>query len=543
MHDGVRTLTPRFPLCGRDECRIETVSGRLGCSVRLAASWHGRIGGASSDNQAACASFQATMTQNFLDQRWPWLLAAAAILIIFFASMIDFRQPGEDSRPRGSIEDVARLHERTDLNVLFIMIDTLRAERLGSYGYDRNTSPTLDRVASAGVRFDRHLAQSSWTKASMASLWTGLHPTRAGVTRFDQVLADEAHLPAEILQEAGYRTVGLYRNGWVAPTFGFDQGFEIYQRPLGLPLPPNVKRENPTLYDQGSDEGLVASALEFLRLHSQERWFLYLHLMDVHEYVYDEESALFGLAYSDVYDNSIRWTDGVIEILLAHLAELGHLEDTLIIIASDHGEAFGERGFEGHARRVYPETTEVPLILSFPFRLDPGVVVETRTSNIDLWPTVLDLLGFEMPDVDGRSRLPEILAIGRSDPSAAARGSSSIVSGGGDDLDSETFAIAHLDQAWARPTEDQKHAVAVSQGPLRYVRVDQPPEIIEQLFDARDDPRELRNRASQQPEALARLAAEAERYLESRPSWGEAPRREIPEMELNHLRARGYAIP
>jgi len=488
------------------------------------------------------------MTERLLDQRWPWLLAAAAIVITFFvSSIIDIRDPGEDSRPIGSAEDIERLDTRGDLNVLFILIDTLRAERLGSYGYERDTSPTLDGLAASGVRFARHLAQSSWTKPSMASLWTGLLPQRTGVTRFDHVLPDEALLPAEVLREAGFQTVGLYRNGWVAPTFGFDQGFEVYQRPLGLPLPPNLKRQNPTLYEHGTDEGVVASALEFLRLQGDERWFLYLHLMDVHEYLYDEESALFGLAYSDIYDNSIRWTDGVLEVLLAHLEDLGHLDDTLIVIASDHGEAFGERGFEGHARRVYRETTEVPLILSFPFRLEPGIVVETRTANIDLWPTVFDLLGLELPGADGRSRLPEILASGRG---AQAVSGAASPADSDEDIASQEPAIAHLDQTWARPTGPPRHTVSVVQGPLRYVRVEQVhaprqsgPVMVEQLFDSRGDPREHRNHADENSEALARLAAEADRYLELRPDWGESPRREISELELNHLRALGYAIP
>lgn len=476
------------------------------------------------------------MTKRLLEQRWPWLVAAALILAIFLSTMIEIHPPSDpDPRPVGSVDDIESLREREDLNVLFIVIDTLRAERLGSYGYERDTSPFLDQLASSGVRFARTLAQSSWTKASMASLWTGLLPTRTGITRFDQVIPEEATMPAEILRDAGFQTVGLYRNGWVAPTFGFDQGFEVYQRPVRLPVPPHVRRENPTLSEAGTDEGLVASAVEFLRLQGRDRWFLYLHLMDVHEYLYDEESALFGLRYSDVYDNSIHWTDGVLEILFAHLAALGHREDTLVVITSDHGEAFGERGFEGHARKVYRETTEVPFLISFPFRLEPGVVVESRTSNIDVWPTVLDLIGLEMPGADGRSRMPEIVASARGD----GEGEST------DDRpdDEQEMAIAHLDQTWARAGKPAEDTVAVSQGSLRYVRVMQQRGPVEQLFDARDDPKELRDRARERPDALARLAAEADRFLELRPDWGESPQREISELELNHLRALGYAIP
>jgi hypothetical protein len=378
------------------------------------------------------------MWKNLLEQRWPWLVVAAAIILAFLSTVIDVDLSRDrDRRPLGTADDITRLRERTDLNVLFILIDTLRADRLGSYGYERETSPEIDRHVSTGVRFARHLAQSSWTKCSMASLWTGLYPMRSGITRYDDVIPSEARLPAETLKEAGFQTVGLYRNGWVAPTFGFEQGFDVYTRPAARPLPPSVRLENPTIKARGTDEDAVAAAIEFLRVNGDERWFLYLHLMDVHEYLYDEETALFGGSYSDIYDNSIRWVDRVIGVLLAHLAERGHFEDTLVVIGSDHGEAFRERGYEGHARKVFRETTEVPFFLAFPFRLEPGVVVDVRTRNVDVWPTVLDLIGLESPPgIDGRSLAPWFprswrARAARRPPARSTRGSPTSTSTGG----------------------------------------------------------------------------------------------------------------
>jgi len=467
--------------------------------------------------------------KQLLEQRWPWLVAAGVIAIAFLSTFVKIRLPGDwDRRPRGSAEDIAQLRDRGDLNVLFVVIDTLRAERLGSYGYERDTSPVLDHLARSGVRFERHLAQSSWTKSSMASLWTGLYPARTGITRYNDVVPDTARMAAELLREAGFQTVGLWRNGWVSPTFGFDQGFEVYQRPTANPLPPNLRRENPTLSDRGTDQSLIEVTTEFLRVSGRQRWFLYLHLMDLHEYIYDAESALFGSSHSDLYDNSIRWTDASIGLLLEALSELGQLENTLIAIASDHGEAFLERGFEGHAREVYRETTEVPFLLSLPFRLEPGVVVETRTQNVDVWPTIFDLLGLEPPQgIDGRSRLPDILssAPGQS-PDDAGR-----------------IAIADLDRSWGRRESEPSPTIAVVEGAFRYVSGQQAGgRRGEQLFDASDDPRELRNRAADEPETLARLRAAADEYYETEPSWGEAPTREIDELELNLLRALGYQI-
>ncbi len=472
------------------------------------------------------------MRKQVLAQRWPWFLAAGLVLAAALLSIFsEYRRSRDwDRRPRGSVAEIEQLRSRSDLNLLFIVVDTLRAERLGSYGYARDTSPNLDRLAASGVRFERHLVQSTWTKSSMASLWTGLYPVHTGVTRYDDVIPDSAQMPAEILREAGFQTFGLWRNGWVSPTFGFDQGFDVYQRPLAAPSPPNVRRANPTLTDKSTDESMTDAAVEFVRVNGQKRWFLYLHMMDLHEYVYDAESALFGATHSDLYDNSIRWTDGSIGLLLEGLAKIGQLDRTLVAIVSDHGEAFLERGFEGHAREVYRETTEVPFLLFFPFRLDPGIVVKTRTQNVDVWPTLYDILGIAAPPgIDGRSLLPDILASAKGEAPE----------------DGKRTAIADLDQAWSQRDIPPLPAISVVEDEFRYVRMEQREgaERTELLFDAKDDPRELRDRSKEEPETLERLRAAADDYAEGKPTWGEVPTRQISELELNLLRALGYKVP
>jgi arylsulfatase A-like enzyme len=464
-----------------------------------------------------------------LERRWPWLVAAVVIVLIFLSTFVRLRLPASwDLRPRGSAEDIAQLRNRRDVNMLFILVDTLRADRLGCYGYPRPTSPYLDKLAAGGVRFARQLAQSSWTKCSMASLWTSLYPARTGLTRFDQVVPDEAQLPAEVFAQAGFRTVGIYRNGWVAPTFGFGQGFHVYRRPQAIPLPASVKLANPTLNEEGSDEGTIAAALEFLRIDGHKRWFLYLHLMDVHQYLYDEDSALFGTDHPGIYANSVRRVDHVIQAMIDSLSDQGLRANTLIAIASDHGEAFGERGFEGHAREVFRETTEVPFLISFPFRLDPGLTVAARTRNVDIWPTLFDLLGLPTPeDADGRSLVPEIVALARGEAPPGE----------------ERTAIAHLDQNWGTPGAESSTTVAVAENEHRYVRLERPEGHAEDLFDRRDDPDEVVDRSGDQPETLEHLRKIADDYLASQPVFGAPPARDVDQLELNQLRALGYAIP
>jgi arylsulfatase A-like enzyme len=463
-----------------------------------------------------------------LRKRWPWLAAAALVVVVYVASL-SIRVVGGDPRPLGGAAEIESLRARKDVNVLFVLIDTLRGDRLGAFGYARPTTPSLDLLAASGVRFTRHLAQSSWTKCSMASLWTGLYPARDGVTRFDQVVPSEAKLPAEILKEAGFRTVGLYRNGWVAPNFGFGQGFEVYDKPRARPVPLTVRRDNPTLKDAGSDDDVVDAALEFLRVHGRERWFLYLHLMDVHEFLYDEESAIFGTSSADVYDNSILHLDGILDRFLGELASDGQLARTVVVVVADHGEAFGERGYEGHAREVYRETTEIPWILAFPFRLERGAVVEVRTRNIDVWPTLLDLLGLPaLPVADGRSLVPEIVAAVRGE--APTR--------------EVPAAFAHLDRYWGQAIERSAPMVAVSQDGIRYVTLRDGPRVTEDLFDAKLDPKELSSVLAERPEEAARMRSLVDAYLASPPAFSETPEKlELDEIQLNQLRALGYAVP
>jgi arylsulfatase A-like enzyme len=247
--------------------------------------------------------------------------------------------------------------------------------------------------------------------------------------------------------------------------------------------------------------------------------------MDVHQYVYDEDSALFGTTYSDIYDNSIRWVDRVLASLIHELDARGLREKTLIVLAADHGEAFGEHGREGHARDVYGEVTTTPLILSFPFRLEPGVVIETPTENVDIWPTLLDLLDLPpLEDADGRSRLPEILA--------AARGERAPMN--------DRPRFAHLDQAWARSARPARPMVSVSDGPFRLFRWEgAEPE----LYDRSTDPREQVDLAPDRPEVLSRMTKLAEDYLARSPAgWSGGPDVEIDPKELEQLRALGYQV-
>jgi arylsulfatase A-like enzyme len=467
------------------------------------------------------------LLRRILDSPWPYFVGAGLLLLVAIATQFEVRLP---SRPEGSFEDIAKLRERDDLNVVFILIDTLRADRLGIYGYERPTTEVMDALGSQGVVFADVIAQSSWTKTSMASLWTGTYPVNHGIVRFGDVIPEEAVLPAERFQEAGYRTAGIWRNGWVAPNFGFGQGFDYYLNPKAGRERARIQRGNPSSKAlQGTDEDVVYSAFEFLDNFGRDRFFLYLHLMDLHQYTYDDQATHFGTGYSDVYDQALHWTDRLVGAVVGKLDELGIADRTLVAIASDHGEAFQEHGFEGHARNLYAEVTQVPVILCLPFRLDPGIRVEQRVSNHDLWPTILDLVGLPpLANPDGVSLLPLVLAAGRGD--AAPAGSARPI-------------YAQLERHWGDADKTSNPLVSVTDGRYRFILPVNSPERAE-LYDRGEDPGEQHDLADERPEQVGRLRQLVASPLEAGQSpWGAPPGQvELDALRLNQLRALGYVV-
>jgi arylsulfatase A-like enzyme len=462
-----------------------------------------------------------------MNRRLLLTIAGGILLLVALAySMVDVSIP---SRPMGDVSDIRKLRERKDLNVVFLLVDTLRADHLSAYGYARNTSPTLTDIAASGIRFANVEAQSTWTKCSMASLWTGLYPTKTGVVRFRQALPQEAQTPAEIFREAGYVTSGLWRNGWVGPNFGLGQGFDQYVSPVPRSEPQGFQREAAGAKQlAGTDLDITNAAIEFVNAHKSSRFFFYGHYMDVHQYAYDELAAAqgYGASLMDSYDAAIHWTDRNIYALLAELDRLELLEKTVVVVASDHGEAFREHGIEGHARDLYAETTHTPWILMLPFRLDQPIVVEPLVRNVDVWPTILDLVGLPpLPDSDGVSLVPLIEAAGRGEPVSTAP------------------SFAYLDRAWSNAESEPFPTGALRQPDgKRVIRYELPEsKIAFEVFDRATDPGEQKNLEPEAPEWAAALKGEVEQRLAEPPRWS-ATEVNVEELQAQQLRALGYLV-
>ncbi|HZM00255.1 MAG TPA: sulfatase [Planctomycetota bacterium] len=309
-------------------------------------------------------------------------------------------------------------------NLLLVMIDTLRADHLGAWGYPYPTSPRLDALARDGVRVSRFYSTSAWTRPGVASLLTGEYPRTTGIyeERFD-ALAPELETLAERLRARGYATLGVTANPNINAWFGFDQGCDLYGDSgvvwPWMPAAGDARRLAPGVARLDDATAVTDRALEALdRLRSEQPgkpFYLQLLYVDPHLPYEPPAGALQALVEAGsrhaAYDGEIRHTDAEIGRLLDGLESRGLLGSTLVVVTSDHGEGLDDhpnvpRSY-AHGNIVYDSVLHVPLLLSHP-DLPPGRVVETLASSIDLVPTVLELLGRPLApqQVAGRSLVP-----------------------------------------------------------------------------------------------------------------------------------------
>jgi choline-sulfatase len=318
--------------------------------------------------------------------------------------------------------------EGAQSNILIYLIDTLRRDRLGCYGYSRPTSPRIDAFAAKAVVFEDAIAQSPWTRSSVASIFTGLWPQVHGANHDDEKLGSTMPTLAELLTRAGYQSLGLTANGNVSRAFGFDRGFERYAylaHSEGAEVAFDSREVNTKVF-------------ELLDQRSADRpFFLYVHTVDPHAPYDPPEPFRSALAGADprnrfasvaglvelegwvepvepqipqallrLYDAEIAANDASFGALLDELERRGLYDNTLIIFVSDHGEEFFEHQDWTHGKHLYSEVIDIPLIIKPPGSM-PARRVANLAQHVDLMPTVLDVIGQPLPaGLQGRSLRP-----------------------------------------------------------------------------------------------------------------------------------------
>jgi len=280
-------------------------------------------------------------------------------------------------------------------NILFLSVDALRPDHLGVNGYDRETSPNLDAFAAEATVFENAYAQSTRSIRSMTSLMTGLYPSE--IRYGDEIewtgLDPQNETLAETLGARGYQTTATIGGTYFERSHGFFQGFDDV-----------TQREDRTR--------AVAVQTGLMAIDRMERegdpWFLWLHLMNVHQpYLPDGRPSRFGEELMDRYDEEIVLADEQVGRVLERLEERGLADDTIVVIWSDHGEAFGEHGAFGHTTTLYEEELRSVLMLRVP-GVEPRRVAD-RVGLIDLFATTLNLARYPVPrPVASRSLVPLI---------------------------------------------------------------------------------------------------------------------------------------
>ena len=312
-------------------------------------------------------------------------------------------------------------------NVMLISFDTLRADHLRCYGYERSTSSFLDQLAAEGILFERCYSQSVSTLPSHMSLMTSLYPNSHKVNMHCARLAEEKITAAEIFRENGYETVGIYTNPFLQGSFGFKQGFDLYEG----------------VVDEFRTQGFEATKLltQWAEKRTSDKpFFLFLHYNDAHapysppegfvrhfdpdyegdangavetlEKYEDEEVDPRDLAHvQSLYDDEIRYADAELAKSAACMESHGLLENTIIAFISDHGEEFKEHGRTKHPNVLYNELIHVPLIIKFPTQM--GIKprrYKGMVKSLDVLPTLLDAAGISPGGNihQGKSLLPAI---------------------------------------------------------------------------------------------------------------------------------------
>lgn len=430
--------------------------------------------------------------------------------------------------------------------VILIIVDTLRADHLSQYGFELDTSPALQEFVSQSTRFSHAYSYAPWTRPSMTTLFTGMHPVRHSVTRRTS-LSEEAVTMAEALGSAGMETVGISLNPNVSRKTGLDQGFKVFEEMLG--------RKTMAYED-------VKEMLRLARMWyyggPKDSYFLFMLPMNVHgPYKVPKKRRkdllgrrpikgfkYYGKVMKEIlklrmvtegrakvtpemiqslhekYATAVRYTTDKVGKFFEFLKHEGYYDEAIIIVAGDHGEELFDHGGFSHGFTLYDELLHVPLIIKLPYQR-AGRVVDERVTLADVFPTVMDLTGQPIPDeVDGKSLAPLL------------KGEKERLS---DEEETEVFSVA-----WPKRCVGQ----AAINWPWKLIKLESNYESEEGrtfLFNLELDPGEIKDMSRERPEIVEELSKSLEKKIGTYDSGGKyCNNAKLDKQMEKQLRALGY---
>lgn len=401
----------------------------------------------------------------------------------------------------------SRIMKDRRLNVLLITLDTTRADRLGCYGYKRAKTPNLDALAAEGVQFLNAYCQVPLTTPSHSSILSGMYPLYHRVRNNGlYVLPPEVLTLAEVLKDQNFRTAAFVGSFTVDSRFGLDQGFAVYDDQF---IPGQAFK---ALSSERKADKVFEAFNRWLNENSAQPFFCWVHFYDPH-FPYNPPAPFHDEFSGNLYDGEIAYTDSYVGQVVRVLGEKNLLSQTLIVLAGDHGEAFGEKVETGHGVFLYDGTMKVPLIFYARNHLPSGLAVSSRVRLIDLMPSILDMLDIPIPPgLQGASLLPFIRERKKGDLSS------------------------YMESHFARENYGWSELVGLVDGDWKFIKAPR-----EELYNLRTDPAEVKNEIA----SLADIAQEKRRKLEDvimkYSSRIQSAKRELTAEEKERLRSLGYA--
>ena len=468
--------------------------------------------------------------------------------------------------------------------IILMVADTLRKDHLDSYGYRRQTAPTLSRLAAEGALFHDVVSQATWTKVSVPSIMTSLYPTSHGVAEVTDRLPAAANTLAEVYRAAGYATVSYSSVSFTGKLTNLHQGFEELHE-LGST---QLKRRTKTAR-------VYADRLcAWLEEHRDAPFFVFFHVFDPHDPYephrpYDSMWADPGkkeaherdadklrkvipdsfmrrramgtrrqfekadidtaeyLSYEkDWYDGSIRAMDVELARVLERLRTLGLAENTVIAFIADHGEEFLDHGRMFHGQTLYGELTNVPLVLFWPGVVPHGVVIDETVRSIDLMPTLLEVSGRPLPEgLQGQSLVPLMKAAAELRKADVTESTlTSLAANWGWQRRPAVSERATTQQSGGpRPREDEAISIVLDGWKLIHNTKSSSGKPEFELFDHTNDPLDLENVADEHPDVVEKLLAELQTWREAAQAAKLPPADStegLSDVELQRLRSLGY---
>lgn len=434
-------------------------------------------------------------------------IAALATFVLLIGTFWAIRSVDQTANDRIRIDPGGA----TGHNLLMITVDTLRADHVGCYGYQNVATPVIDRLAERGVRFAQAVTCVPMTLPSHASIMTGKYPPSHGVRDNGAFrLAAEQKTLAEILAQRGFKTAAFVAAFVLDSRYGLEQGFSHYDDNLTLRhrLPTPQATAHPERPADVVVDAAIAWFTEQRGVLDNDRFFVWVHLYDPHLPYAPPQPFL--QQYKDRrYDGEIAFVDFQIGRLLDALEGMNRLEQTVTVLVGDHGEGLGEHGEPTHRHLIYESTMHVPMILSCPGVVDPGVVDGHVVSIVDLMPTVLELLGVPVPpECDGQS----LLGVG---------------------LDADR--AVYLETLSPRLNEGWAPLFGLRRLRDKYIEAPTP-----EYYNLQDDPHETRNLLARAPDQADDLRAMLEELMATFPAADATAAITPTAEEIKRLAALGY---